>query len=376
MTEAALSHGAINLAQGFPNFDGPETIKERAIAAIRNGMNQYAPSVGPLGLRQLLAQHQEKRCGLRYDPATEVTVFSGATEAIFCAIMTLLDPGDEVLTFAPHYDSYPAAALAAGAAIKCVNLEPPHWDLREEAIRAQLSERTRALIVNSPHNPSGRVLSHAELEAIATVARERDLLVITDEVYEHIVYDNAEHLFLAAFEGMRERTVMVSSTSKTYSLTGWKVGYAFAPAALSRNMRALHQYTVFCSATPLLEGMCAAFELGQEYYEKLRADYSERRDFLFDSLVRCGFQCVRPQGTYFILADYSRLSDLDDEAFCLWLTREAKVAAIPMSAFFARQDGSCERWRYLRFAFAKDMATLREAVDRLETFFGVARGSL
>ncbi len=364
MTQKALASQAVNLAQGFPDFDGPDVIKDAAIAAIRAGKNQYAPATGLPELRAALAAHQERRTGLAFDQGTEVTVFSGATEALFCAFQ-LLESGDEVIAFEPYYDSYPAAAHAAGARLVGVPLTPGSWTLDAGKLRAAVTPKTRALIVNTPHNPTGHCFTDAELAEVAAVAQARDLLVFTDEVYEELVYAPGRHRSVATLPGMRERTITISSTSKTFSFTGWKVGYAFASPALTNALRAVHQFTVFCSATPLQAGMVEALKLGPAYYEELRRDYLARRDALLGMLDSAGFRCSVPEGTYFILADYSRISDVPDLEFATWLIDTVKVATIPISVFYSENQEAAKRLRFVRFAFCKGMQTLEAAGARL-----------
>lgn len=370
MTLKAMQAGAVNLAQGFPDFDGPDEIKEAAIAAIRGNLNQYAPAPGLPALRELLAAKQKEKSGITYSPDTEVTVFSGATEAIYCAMQALLEAGDEIIAFEPAYDSYAPGAFAAGAKVVGVPLMPPTWTFDAEALRRAVTPRTRAIIVNTPHNPTGRVFTRAELQIIRDLAVEKDLLVITDEVYEALVYAPHQHVSLATLPGMAERTVVISSTSKTYSFTGWKVGYAFAPAALTKALRAVHQFTVFCSATPLQAGMLAALKLAPSYYEDLNADYRSKRDALCEILTSAGFKVRPPEGTYFALADYSGLKDVDDVTFCTWLTETIKVAAIPISVFHSDPVAAGRRLRHVRFAFCKGADTLQAAATKLKALKG------
>jgi aspartate/methionine/tyrosine aminotransferase len=362
MTELAQRYHAVNLAQGFPNFDGPSAIKEAAITAIMTGKNQYAPSRGPQRLRELLSERMERLTSASYDPQHEVAVFSGATEALFTAFLAHLEPGDEVISFAPHYDSYPAAAMAAYATFVPVNLHSGDWSIDPVSLRRAVTRKTKMIILNTPHNPTGRVATDNELQVIVDLACEHDLLVVTDEVYNEIYFER-RHRSIAEFPGMRERTIVISSTSKTFSYTGWKVGYAFAPASLLTPMHALHQFVVFCSATPLMEGMTEGLMLPETYYQELRRDYTARRDLLLDDLRRAGFSVRVPEGAYFVLADYSSLSALPDTEFCEILVREAKVAAIPLSVFY--RDTRPDSLRFVRFAFAKDLATLKEAGERL-----------
>jgi N-succinyldiaminopimelate aminotransferase len=365
MTQRANAAAAINLAQGFPDFDGPDVLKEAAIEAIRSGHNQYAPMAGLSRLRELLARRQAKKYALAYDPVDEVTVYSGATEAIFCAFQAFLEAGDEIIALEPFYDSYAAAAYAAGARLVGVPLRPPQFDLDVEALEKAWTPRTKAIMVNTPHNPTGHVLSEAERRAICDFAIRRDLVVVTDEVYEELVYEPHAHVPLATLSGMRDRTAVISSTSKTFSMTGWKVGYCFAPPLLTKAMRTVHQFTVFCSATPLQHAMIAALELGDDYYSELRASYRARRDLLTRLLREAGFSVAEAQGSYFVLADYAARKDLPDVAFCQWLTSELKVAAIPISVFYTDVPKAARELRYARFAFCKGEDTLLEAGRRL-----------
>jgi len=365
MTQAANRSGAVNLAQGFPNFDGPNAIKEAAIEAIRGNFNQYAPSHGIPRLRELLGARVLKTSGIVYDPETEITVFSGATEALFCAFQAFLMPGDEIIAFAPFFDCYPAGAFSAGAKLVEVALRAPEWTFSAADLEAKVTPRTRAILVNTPHNPTGRVFSKEEMETIASFAKKHDLLVITDEVYEELVFDGEAFTRMAALADMRERTIVISSSAKTFSFTGWKIGYAFAPPALTKELRAVHQFTVFCSATPLQAGVCRALELGHEYYDQLRREYQERRDFLCNGLKKLGFKFRQPEGTYFVVADYSAMSDLPDKEFSLWLTEVKKVAVIPTSVFYNDPEDAAKKQNYVRFAFCKDLKTLEQGLHHL-----------
>ncbi len=365
MSQMAAAHQAVNLAQGFPDFDGPDVIKEAAIQAIRGSFNQYAPSTGLGELRRQLAKRQAEQYGLNYDFASEVTVFSGATEAIFCCIMGLCGPGDEVLTFEPFFDCYPAATAMAGAVLKTVPLRAPDWSFSVDALRAAITERTRILLLNSPHNPSGKVFHRDELLSLAQIAQEKNLIVITDEVYEELFFTPARHLPIARLDGMRDRTIIISSTAKTFSLTGWKVGFTFADKKLTELIRIPHQYTVFCSATPLQAGMIAAFQLGQDYYLDFRESYTRRRDTLLAILHKHGFICKAPEGTYFITADYRQILDIPDMDFAAWLTEKVGVACLPVSSFYLDAQDARENLRLVRFAFCKEVETLEEAGRRL-----------
>jgi len=364
MSQMAAAHQAVNLAQGFPDFDGPDVIKEAAIAAIRGPFNQYAPSTGLGELRRQLAQRQAAQYGLQYDAASEVTVFSGATEAIFCCIMGLCGPGDEVLTFEPFFDCYPASTAMAGAVLKTVPLRAPDWSFAIEDLRRAINEKTKVLLLNSPHNPSGKVFNRNELLSLAQLAQEKNLIVITDEVYEELIFTPARHLPIARLDGMRDRTITISSTAKTFSLTGWKVGFAFADKKLTELIRIPHQYTVFCSATPLQAGMIAAFQLGQEYYLDFRDQYTRRRDTLLGILRKHGFTCQAPEGTYFITANYSQVRDISDMEFATWLTEKVGVACLPISSFYLDAASAKDNLRLVRFAFCKEIGTLEEAGRR------------
>jgi N-succinyldiaminopimelate aminotransferase len=370
MTQKANAAGAVNLAQGFPDFDGPDEIKLAAIDAIRGSFNQYAPAPGLPALREKIAAFQQETKNQTWSADTEVTVFTGATEAIFCTMQALLDQGDEIIAFEPFYDSYPASAHAAGARLVGVPLNAPDWSFSPAILAEKITSRTRAIIVNTPHNPTGKVFTRAELEAIAALAKKHDLLVITDEVYEQLYFTGAEHVCMASLPGMAERTVTISSTSKTFSMTGWKVGYTFAKPEITRLLRNVHQFTVFCTATPLQAGMITAFDLPRSYYDELRADYQSKRDLLVSILKDNGFRCNAPDGSYFILADYSGISQKPDLEFAAWLTEEIKVATIPTSVFYTDPAAVAAKQHYVRFAFCKGEATLRQAAERLSRLRG------
>ncbi len=361
MTRLANEHGAINLSQGFPDFDGPEFVKEAAITAIRAGHGQYARMTGLPELHRALSDKYRRDYGLDYRADTEFTVTSGATEAIFASVQGICDPGDEVILFQPYYDSYRASVLMAGAIPRFVTLRWPDWRFDSEELRAAFTPRTRAILVNTPHNPTGKVFSPAELEEIASHCRERGVLCLSDEVYEHLVYDG-RHVPMATLPGMRERTITLSSFGKTYSLTGWKIGWAAAPPELSAAVRAAHQFITFATATPLQHAAAAACAVGREYYDELLASYRSKRDYLAGELLRLGFEVRPPSGTYFICAGFRPFGFDDDVAFCRHLIEHIGVAAIPPSSFY--QDTEYGK-AYVRFAFCKRPETLRLAVERL-----------
>jgi N-succinyldiaminopimelate aminotransferase len=360
-TALAAKYSAVNLGQGFPDFDGPEFVKDAAIAAIGAGRNQYAPMPGAPELRLSVARHQERFYGLDYDPETDVTVYAGATEAIFSSLQALLEAGDEVILFEPFYDSYPAAVAMAGAFPRVVPLEAPGFALDAARLEAALTPRTRAIVVNTPHNPAGKVFSRDELEAIAGLCRRHDLVAITDEVYEHLVFDGA-HVPLAGLPGMTERTVLISSTGKTFSLTGWKIGYTCASAPLTAALRSAHQFVTSAVNTPGQHAMAAALGAGDDYFAGFLGAYRARRDRLCAGLADAGFDVLVPAGTYFVLADVRPLGFEDGAAFCRMLPETHGVAAIPASAFYSRPAGGRS---LVRFAFCKKDETLDEGIRRL-----------
>lgn len=366
MTALALEHGAINLAQGFPDFEGPSEIVEAAVGALRAGHNQYARTRGHPPLTQAIAEAQAGYYGVEYDPESEVVVFSGATEGIAASLLGLLEPGDEVILFEPFYDSYLPCIALAQAVPRFVTLRFPDFRLDEEAFRAQVTPRTRMVLLNTPMNPTGKVFTTEELEVIASACREFDLIAITDEVYEHLTFGDAVHRPLATLPGMRERTLTLSSAGKTYSFTGWKVGWATGPRHLIDGAQAAHQFLTYAIPTPLQEGVAFALRNYREaFITEFQAEYLERRDFLVEALRAAGFKVAVPDGTYFILADFTPVFDGDDWTFARWITKEHGVAAIPPSSFFQADAG--EGRRLARFAFCKKMDTLQAAAERLAT---------
>ena len=360
MTALARKHDAVNLGQGFPSFDGPEFVKQAAVEALRAGHNQYSPMPGLPALQQAVADHQRRFYALEYDPASEITVHAGATEALCATLGALLDSGDEAIVFEPFYDAYLPGIALAQALGRVVPLAPPAFRIERAALEAAITKKTRLLVLNSPSNPAGRVFTRAELQIVAELAVRHDLVVVTDEVYEHIVYEGA-HVPIASLPGMRERTVAISSGGKTFSLTGWKIGWACAAPELTAAVRAVHQFVTFAVSTPFQHAVAAGLAAPDAYYDELRADYLERRDRMCAGLEAAGFAVLRPEGTYFALADVRPLGYEDGRAFCHSLVLKVGVAAIPVSAFAA--DG---RLRHLvRFAFCKDDATLDEGLRRL-----------
>ena len=364
MSRLAVQHGAVNLGQGFPDFAGPDFVKEAAKAAIDADLNQYAISHGTPRLRAAIAATWARDYDREIDPDAEITVTSGATETIFDAIQAFLDAGDELIAFEPFYDSYPPSVTLAGGTLRPVTLRPPDWHFDPDELASAFTPRTRVLLLNTPHNPTGKVFSRAELETISALCGEHDVIAVTDEVYERILFDGAVHVPLASLPGMWERTLTINSTGKTFSMTGWKVGYAVGPASLNAALRAVHQFVTFATATPFQEAMATAMEVApaRGYYEQLRAEYTARRDLLRAALEENGLPTLPIAGSYFLMVDIANLGFPDDVAFCRFLTSEVGVAAIPPSAFYA-DPGRAPL--LARFCFAKRDETLTAAAERL-----------
>ncbi len=375
MSALALSTGSINLGQGFPDTDGPEEVREAAVRALRDGRgNQYPPGPGVPELRTAIAAHQERRYGLAHDPDTEVLVTAGATEAIAAALLALVEPGDEVVALEPYYDSYAACIAMAGGTRVPVTLRPHESSFRLDLdeLRAAVTDRTRLLLINTPHNPTGTVLTREELTAIAELAVERDLLVVTDEVYEHLVFDEAEHLPLATFPGMRERTVTIGSAGKTFSFTGWKVGWITAAPGLVSAVRSAKQFLTYVSSGPFQYAVAEALALPDSYFAAFREDMLAKRDLLAAGLAEAGFKVFRPAGTYFVTTDIRPLGAVlseegDGFAFCRALPERAGVVAIPNAVFYDHREAGAP---FVRFAFCKRTGVLEEAVQRLKGLAG------
>lgn len=377
MSALALQTGSINLGQGFPDTDGPEEIREAAVRALRDGRgNQYPPGPGVPELRSAIVDHQRRRYGLAFDPDTEVLVTAGATEAIAAALLGLLEPGDEVVALEPYYDSYAACIAMAGGTRVPVTLRPSEgpgggdadrrFRLDLDELRAAVTDRTRLLLINTPHNPTGTVLTREELTAIAELAVERDLLVVTDEVYEHLVFDDAEHIPLATFPGMRERTVTIGSAGKTFSFTGWKVGWVTAAPALVTAVRSAKQYLTYVASGPFQYAVAEALALPDSYFEAFRADMLAKRDLLATGLSDAGFKVFRTAGTYFITTDIRPLGETDGFAFCRALPERAGVVAIPNAVFYDHREAGAP---FVRFAFCKRTEVLEAAAKRLKSAF-------
>ena len=363
MSQLAAEHGAVNLGQGFPDFPVPARLVDELDKAMRAGHNQYAPMTGVPALRQAIARKTARVYGVEVDADAEVTVTSGATEAIFDAVAAVVRPGDEVVVLDPCYDCYePAIDLAGGRAVH-VPLDPatfaPDWD----AVRAAVGPKTRMVMINSPHNPSGAMFSEADMQALDAILEGSGAFLLSDEVYEHIVFDGARHESALRYPRLRERAFVVSSFGKTYHCTGWKIGYCIAPAALSAEFRKVHQYNVFCTFNPAQHAFAAMLDAEPAHYEQLGAFYQDKRDRFRERLLGTRLKPLPVPGGYFQLVDYSDVSDLDDAAFCRWLTTEKGVAAIPLSPFYAEPPAG---QRLARLCFAKNQDTLDAAIERLQ----------
>ncbi len=362
MTRLALAHGAINLAQGFPNFPAPAEIKRAAQEAIARDVNQYAITWGAKSLRDRIAERVRKTQGLDIDPEREITICCGATEAMMSAMMAIVNPGDEVVIFEPFYENYGPDAILSGATPRFVKLHPPDWTFDPAELAAAFSPATKAIILNTPNNPTGKVFTREELETIRDLAIRHDAFVITDEIYEYMVYDGARHISPATLDGMRERSIVINGLSKTYSVTGWRVGWCIAPPETTAAIRKVHDFLTVGAAAPLQEAGAVALGFPESYYETLAAEYLVRRDRLLGILEGAGFRCFRPRGTYYIMTDISGFGFPDDGAFARYLVEKIGVAAVPGSSFYSNPaDGG----RQLRFAFCKTEETFRAAAERL-----------
>ena len=375
MTRLHVIHGGVNLAQGYPDFDPPQEIVDAACRALREGFNQYAITWGTPRLREAVARHATEFNGIPTDPLANVTVCCGATETMIATLMAVCNPGDEVIVFTPYYENYGPDAILSGARPVYVPLRPSpptpntehptptSWAFDPEELAAAFSERTRAIIVNTPHNPTGHVFSRAELETIAELCQRHDCLAITDEIYEHILYDGRQHVSLASLDGMGERTVTISGASKTFSVTGWRIGWAIAPKELSTGIRRVHDFLTVGAPHPLQEAAATALELPQRYYQELAEKYAARRDRVTAMLQSAGLRPLVPEGAYYTLADITPFGFEDDVAFTMHLIKEIGVAVVPGSSFYPR--GWKEGKQLIRFAFPKREATLDEAAERL-----------
>lgn len=367
MSALATRTGAINLGQGFPDTDGPAEIAEAAIQAIRDGHNQYPPGPGIAPLRQAVAAHQRSFYALEYDPDTEILITAGATEAIAATLLALCEPGDEVVTFEPYYDSYAATIAMAQATRKVVTLRPPtgggDYTFDHDELRRAVGPRTKVLLLNSPHNPTGKVFSRDELQLVADLCIEHDLIAVTDEVYEHLVF-SGEHIPLASLNGMRERTVLISSAGKTFSFTGWKIGWICAPPALLSAAKTAKQFLTYVNGAPFQHAIVKALEMPDSYYVNFQAEMNAKRDLLCEGLDAAGFEVFWPSGTYFVTTDIRPFGTSDGKAFCLGLPESCGVVAVPNVVFY---DNKSEGSHLVRFTFCKQETVLTQAIERLMT---------
>jgi aspartate/methionine/tyrosine aminotransferase len=368
MTRQAMLHGAVNLAQGFPDFPAPAEIKRAAQDAIAADVNQYAITWGAKNLRNAIARQMQEWQGIPVDPETQITVSCGSTEAMISTLLAVCNKGDEVVIFEPFYENYGPDSVLSGAKPVFVKLRPPttpegEWTFDEREFRAAFHGQTKAIILNTPNNPTGKVFTRSELELIRDLCVEFNVLAITDEIYEHILYDGTQHISMASLDGMSERTVTINGLSKSYSVTGWRVGWAVGPQAITNAIRKVHDFLTVGAPAPLQEAGAAALALPREYYENLANGYRARRDRLIPALTEAGFRCFRPRGAYYVMTDISAFGFADDVAFTKYLVKEIGVAAVPGSSFYNDpRDGS----KQVRFAFCKKDATLDEAGRRLK----------
>ena len=362
MTRLCQRHDGVNLAQGFPDFAAPEELKQAAASALRADVNQYAITWGAKRLRDALVAKTRRFTALEFDPETEVTVCCGSTECMAATLLAIVDPGDEVIVFEPYYENYGPDAILCDARPRFVRLREPDWSYDPAELEAAFTNRTRAIVLNTPNNPTGKVFRRAELEHIAALCRKWNVVAVTDEIYEHILYDGERHVPLASLDGMRERTVTISGASKTYSVTGWRVGWCLAPPALTNAIRKVHDFLTVGAPAPLQEAVAAALELPESYYRDLAVRYRERRDFLVPALEAAGFRAFSPRGAYYVMTDISAFGFDDDVSFARHLVAEIGVAAVPGSSFYS--DPATGRQR-LRFHFARRRETLESAVQRL-----------
>jgi aspartate/methionine/tyrosine aminotransferase len=363
MTRVANQYGAINLAQGFPDFPMPAPMKDAACAAIQGDINQYAITWGTPALRLAIAEKYRKWYSLEVDPEREITVTCGATEAMAAVFLALVNPGDEVIVFEPYYENYGPDAILAGATPVYVPLEGLDWKLDPDKLRAAFTNRTRAIVVNTPQNPTGRVFTREEIGLIAELCQKYDAVAVTDEIYEHIRYAGSHHV-LATWPGMRDRTITISGLSKTFSCTGWRLGYAIAPAAFTSPIRKVHDFLTVGAPAPLQAAGAIGMAFGAEYYNQIAFEYRERRDVMVSALQEAGFRFSSPEGAYYILADFTGLSDLRGVAFAMWLAQEVGVATVPGTSFY-HEPRLGET--VTRFAFCKKPETLERAAERLST---------
>ncbi len=363
MTRLAMEYGAVNLAQGFPDFPAPAEVKEAAVRAIRADVNQYAITWGAREFRRAIAERFEGDSGLAIDPEREITVCCGSTEAMIASLLAVVDPGEKVVVFEPFYENYGPDAIICGAVPRFVRLRPPDWSFDPAELAAAFSERTRALILNTPNNPTGKVFTLKELEEIAACVRRSNAYILTDEIYQYMVYDGARHISIATLPGMRERTITINGMSKTYSVTGWRVGYAIAPPEVTNAIRKMHDFLTVGAAAPLQEAGVTALRLPEEYFRKLCEEYVRRRDRALAALEAAGFRCFKPHGAYYIMTDISGFGFPSDLEFTEYLIKQVGVAVVPGSSFYSNASAGSQQ---VRFTFCKSDATLDEAARRLQ----------
>ncbi|HSB04210.1 MAG TPA: aminotransferase class I/II-fold pyridoxal phosphate-dependent enzyme [Thermodesulfobacteriota bacterium] len=367
MTRVCLKHQGVNLAQGFPDFPAPEEIKEAAVRAIHADFNQYAITWGTPSLRTAIAEKFALYNGVPYDPEKEITVCCGSTEAMIASLMAIVNPGEEVIVFEPFYENYGPDTILCGAIPRFITLLEPDWSFDPQELSKTFNKNTKAIILNTPNNPTGKVFSYEELKFIANLCMEWGVVAVTDEIYEHILYDGAKHISIASLPGMREQTITINSISKTYSLTGWRVGWAIAPAHLTASIRKVHDFLTVGSPHPLQEAAAMALRIDQGYYHMLAEQYRERRDFLLQALEDVGFRVYRPHGAYYIMTDVGHFGFIDDVKFAFYLVEKIGVATVPGSSFYSRSSlGSTK----IRFCFPKKLETLQKAAQRLQLLKG------
>lgn len=365
MTRVCLKHKGVNLSQGFPDFPAPVEIKEAAVKAIFADANQYAITWGTPALRQAIVEKFSRYNGLIMDPEKEITVCCGATECMIASLMAIVNPGEEVIVFEPFYENYGPDTILCGAKPRFITLHEPDWHFDERELARTFNNRTKAIVINTPNNPTGKVFSREELQFIADLCLKWGVVAVTDEIYEHILYDGAKHVSLASLPGMREQTITINSISKTYSLTGWRVGWAIAPAHLTASIRKVHDFLTVGAAHPLQEAAAAALRMPANYYQTLAEEYRERRDFVLPVLEEAGFRVYPPRGAYYIMTDVGHFGFQDDIACSFYLVEKIGVATVPGSAFYSRPERGITK---VRFAFPKKMETLQQAAERLKRF--------
>lgn len=364
MSRIAAKHNAINLAQGFPDFPACDEIKQAAVQAILDNHNQYAITWGTKSLRDAIAAKNKRDYGIELDPERQITVCCGSTEGMVATLLATVNPGDEVIIFQPFYENYGPDAILCGATPKYVQLHPPEFNFNVEELTAAFSERTKAIIINTPNNPTGKVFTREDLDLIARLCIKYDVLAITDEIYEHIIYDGAKHIPLYTLPGMAERTIMINGISKTYSVTGWRIGYVIASPEITQSIRKVHDFLTVGAAAPLQVAAAHALGFAESYYKNLASFYAQRRDFMLKELSAIGFNCVRPSGAYYIMTDFSAFGYNNDVDFARHLAEKVGVAVVPGSSFY--KENSSDKHRFVRFCFCKEFATLEGAIERLQ----------